>query len=230
MIEEKKLPLPGSSWETVKKIIRAFHAAHDQEDPTVESIAHLAGVPRPVVSTNNGFLRSLGIIQPEQWKLTDIGSRYALGLTMGNVVMSSQALREAIRGNETLTKLVGILNARGAMDLDTFKAEAMLLFGLNAKSRQVPFIKTLIDMLNEARAIRITDDTARAGDNSIPAVKDADEQRHSPEKEEVKLEGSLPILLAPGRLAWIRLPEDWDKKELPKLLKLLEISLGDKME
>ena len=230
MADERKVPLPGSSWETVKRIIRAFHAAHDQENPTVESIAHLAGVPPPVVSTNNAFLRSLGIIQPDKWKLTEIGSRYAMGLTMANAHMSSQALREAIRGSENLTKLVGILNARGAMDLDTFKAEAMLLFGLNANSRQVPFIKTIIDMLNESQAIQITDDTAHAGDIAVPPVKDTQEPQRSPEKEESRLEAALPILLAPGRLAWIQLPSDWDKKELPKLLKLLEISLGDKME
>jgi len=36
-----------------------------------------------------------------------------------------------------------------------------------------------------------------------------------------------PIPLGPGRLAHIELPYNWDKKELKKLLKMLELALGD---
>jgi hypothetical protein len=39
-----------------------------------------------------------------------------------------------------------------------------------------------------------------------------------------------PIALAPGRLAYIELPKDWTQRELKKLLKLLELSLGDAEE
>jgi hypothetical protein len=40
----------------------------------------------------------------------------------------------------------------------------------------------------------------------------------------------VPLPLGPNRLAYIELPSDWDKKELRKLIKLLEISLGDDEE
>lgn len=36
----------------------------------------------------------------------------------------------------------------------------------------------------------------------------------------------MPVPLGPGRLANIELPNDWDAKELPKLLALLKLSLG----
>lgn len=39
-----------------------------------------------------------------------------------------------------------------------------------------------------------------------------------------------PIALGPGRLAFIELPKDWESKELKKLLKLLELSLGEDVE
>ena len=42
MPDEKQLALPGSSWDTVKKIIRAFYAAQSEENPKLEGIARLA--------------------------------------------------------------------------------------------------------------------------------------------------------------------------------------------
>ena len=39
-----------------------------------------------------------------------------------------------------------------------------------------------------------------------------------------------PIPLGPGRLAHVELPADWKPKELKKLLKMLELALGDDEE
>jgi hypothetical protein len=33
-----KLQAPGGSWESLKKIIRAYHAVADNENPTVEQV------------------------------------------------------------------------------------------------------------------------------------------------------------------------------------------------
>ena len=43
--------------------------------------------------------------------------------------------------------------------------------------------------------------------------------------------GSLPIPLGPGRLAFIKLPDDWNApKDLRRLVKMLELSLGEESE
>jgi hypothetical protein len=40
----------------------------------------------------------------------------------------------------------------------------------------------------------------------------------------------IPLPLGPTRLAYIQLPEDWEPKELKKLIKILQIALGDDSE
>src|SRR5438309_3719700 len=89
-------PMPGSSWSMVKKIIVAYSAARDDENPKVESIAQLAGIPRPAVSKNNNFLRAVGVLEPDKNKLTEKGSQYATGLELGNDSIVAEALQGII--------------------------------------------------------------------------------------------------------------------------------------
>jgi hypothetical protein len=36
-----------------------------------------------------------------------------------------------------------------------------------------------------------------------------------------------PIALGPGKLAFVELPQNWEKRDLSKLLKMLALALGD---
>jgi hypothetical protein len=234
MPEEKALSLPGSSWETVKKIIRAFYAAQNEENPKVEGIAKLADVPRPVVSMNNNFLRSVNIVRGDQWKLTDIGVRYATALQMNNASMARETLADIARSNPFLNQLLRLLVARGEMKADTFKAEALLRLIIAPNERQAQFVKPVFDMLEDAGIIKIDGDTVSlvnmAGPSTQKEIKPITLESLLPPPPPPPPSGELPILLGPNRIVYLRLPDDWDgKKDLPKLLKLLEISLGDGM-
>jgi hypothetical protein len=234
-----KFPMPESSWEVIKKILRGYRAVQDHESPTVEGIAKLAGIHRPVLSMNNNFLREIGIVQPEKYKLTDLGSRLAAGITMSNSALTASAIQTVIRQNGVLNTLMGMLDARGEMSIPDFKAELMLLVGLNEKSRQLHFVKTVLDMFQDGGLIRINDNMI-----SLP-----DSTRESEPKQSVSRgsdAGALPIrqasggqvpagaitgvplALAPNRVAYVVLPEDWDgAKDLKKFLRLAELALGD---
>jgi len=234
MPEDKALALPGSSWETVKKIILAFYAASNEEDAKLETIANYANVQRPVVSMNNNFLRSVGIVRADQWKLTDKGLRYATALRMANTSMAQETLADIAKGNPILNQLVRLLLARGEMNVDTFKAEAMLRLIIAPNDRQAQFVRPLLDMLQDAALIRIEGDTVCLGnthgltEKESPPPKPPNLRDLFPPTPPPAQEDGLPILLGPNRIVYLQLPEDWDgKKDLPKLLKLLEISLGE---
>ncbi len=232
MPDDKLLALPGSSWNAAKQIIRAFGAVQNEENPRVEDIAKLAGCPRPVVSMNNAFLRSVGIVRPDQWKLTERGRRYVTALQMNNEAMAAESLADAVRTNPVLTRLLNLIVAREGLKIETFKAELILLLGLDATDKQIQF-KPLLDMLQDAKLIEITGDTIELANMNAflrdppPPPRDGLEKLPPPLPPKDQLPQGLPILLGPNRLAYIQLPADWDKKDLPKLLKLLELSLGD---
>lgn len=235
--------MPGSSWETVKKIIRAYHAAQEDESPTIEHIAGLAGVQRPVVSMNNNFLRASGILQEDQNKLTPLGVRLATGISHSNQSLITTALQDVVKGYDPLFRLINLLRARGEMKTEGFRGEIILLGGLSQDARAGSLIKTILDLLQESQFVEINEDVVRfkgfyVGDISCVA----DEGSHvktstdstakqvlparSPSTSEA--ERTVPIPLGVGRLVRIELPEDWDAaKDLPKLVKMLQLSLGD---
>jgi hypothetical protein len=233
MPDDKLLALPGSSWETIKRIIRAFYAVQNEETPRLVEIARYAAVPRPVVSTNNNFLRSVNIVRPDQWKLTDMGTRYVTALQMDNDSMAREELANIVRSNPLLDQLLKMLLARGEMKADTFKAEALLRLVIAPNDRQAMFFKPIFDMLLEAGLISMDGDNVSLANAPRPSNQG---EKTPPRPIELgKLfpapaipSEELPLLLAPNRIVYVRLPDDWDsKKDLGKLLKLLEISLGD---
>jgi hypothetical protein len=65
--------------------------------------------------------------------------------------------------------------------------------------------------------------------DEVSPVKD---EKHKQAEESSDKAGVVrtPIPLGVGRLAHIELPHDWDKREMKKLLKMLEIVLSDDEE
>jgi hypothetical protein len=233
--------MPGSTWDVIKKVVRAYHAAADQDDPSGVDLSELSGLARPVISTNTNFLREIGILRQDTFKLTETGSRFAMGMEMNDETMTRAALQVAVQESSQIRDLLSMLRARGPMRVQSFKSEIMLKVGLSKESWQAPYIKTLLDFLGEARLIEIrADDTVAVvavGAETQKRVEDrielSDSASKSIENPKQPVSGTpgrlapLPLPLGPNRLAFIELPADWNKKELRKLIKLLEISLGD---
>jgi hypothetical protein len=228
-----RLQSPGGSWESLKKIIRAYHAVADEENPTVEKVAQLAGLQRPVVSGNNNFLRSAGILQETTNKLTELGSRLATGLGINNSSLVNSALREIIRSQDGLSHLLNMLKARSTMSVEAFRGEIVMVTGLDANSRNLQFLKTVVDMLIESGMVKVENDEISfrgtyIGDLNGKAELPKPPKPNDPPKPPSSDSRVVPIPLGPSRLVNVELPEDWTpSRDLPKLLKMLELSLSE---
>lgn len=226
-----KFYFPGTSWETIRKIIRAYYAVSDQDNPTVAYVAKLAGIHRPLVSSSNNFLRDVGIVESDKNRLTGLGKEFATGLDFSNRAMIRRALQGVIQGNSLLSRLVNTVKARGGVSLEELKGELILLTGLRRDDRQLAFIRSLFDMLEDSGLIKISDDSVSYVPTGLETVPEKDrasrDKQPTPEPEKREKTNRLPIPLGMNRLAYLELPEDWDHKDLPKLLKLLELSLGE---
>jgi hypothetical protein len=233
-----KFAMPYHSWETILKIIRAYNAAASYEKATVNDVAKLAGFQRPVVSANNNFLREIGLLQEEQNKLTALGTQLATGMEIGNQSMVSEALQESVKYSTGLTRLLNTLRARGTMSIDSFKGQLITVAQLTKDSPTLNTQKTVIDYLEAAQMIendgtnvtyighglgaklpdeRLTEEPPA----SLPPLSSATPQYQ---------DSGIPLPLGVGRLAYLKLPERWDKKDLAKLLKMIELALSDESE
>jgi hypothetical protein len=231
-----KFPMPYSSWDAIRKILRAYNAANERENPTVTEIADLAGIHRPQVSANNKFLREVGLLQPDKNKLSQIGSRVANGFELGNESMILEALQESVSGSPGLSKFVNTLRARGTMSVEAFKAQVITAAGLTADSPTLVYVRTVIDYLETAQMIRVEGNNIIFTGHGLSGFA-PEEKLHSPPPPPLPPKPSqnpeelgIPIPLGLAKLAYLKLPEGWTNKDLPKLLKLIELSLGEDME
>ena len=252
-----KFALPEGSWETMKRIIRAYRACEQEENPTVESIAKLAGMHRPVISANNNFLRSLELLQVDKNKLTPIGGRLAAGIAMGSVTLFRASLTEAVLRNPVLARMLGMIGARDGMSVQDFKVELMLLGGISEDSRLLRYVTTILDMLVEADLVRVADNSVTLVNASWAAIRGhagtegeslasgvagtgapaiaigVSDSTRVQDKAQVatvnqRTGTEVPLALGPGRLVYVTLPADWDyKKDLRKFLQLAQLALSE---
>jgi len=236
-----KFPMPNSGWETIKKIVLAYNAASGQDSPTVKDISELAGIHRPQVSANNKFLREIGLLQEEVNRLTTVGTALATGMELGYDSMVTEALQSSARSSPTVSQWLNMLRARGNMNLEQFKGQVITTTGMTAQSPGIQYIKSILDYLEATRLVDIDGDSIRySGQGEIKGLivppleneKEGDhkENRQEPPPPPPPPARGIPIPLGVRRVAHLQLPEDWTGKELPKLLKMIELALSDEME
>jgi hypothetical protein len=232
--------MPSHSWATVKRIIRAYGAAQGSENITVENVANLAGLHRPVVSSNNNFLRSIGIVEVDKPKLTALGVKLATGIRIDNSSIITEALQDAVGSTPVLCQILNVLRARAPIDVETFRGQIILAVGLNENSPGLQMMKAISDLLEESQLVEIRDDkvflrTQGVNDNGhVQQGETRNENKplnaHPPQppldSDETQFT-ETPFPLGPGRLAYLRLPANWSSRELPKLLKLIELGLQE---
>jgi hypothetical protein len=226
-----KFAMPYSSWDAVQKILRAYNAASGYEKPTVNDIAKLAGIQRPMVSANNNFLRELGLLQAEQNKLTPIGIRLATGIELGNESMVTEALQDSVRYSAGLSQLLNTLRARGTMTVESFKGHLITVAQLKSNSPTLNYIRTVIDYLEAADVIQTNgDNITYTGHGISPRANDQPTEQAPPPPPPPSPTEGMPIPLGVNRKATLKLPEDWTSRDLPRLIKMIQLALGEDTE
>jgi len=241
--EHERLVIPSASWDMIKKIITAYDAVKDEDHPSVETVAELAGKPRTLISGCNSFLRSIGILRSDENKLTQIGANLAIGISHGNESVVNEALEQVVRDAPQLARLIAIVRARGSLKVDALRGAIIVAAGLGRESRNVVFVKTILDLLADSGLIMFDEDMVilrRPTDRIAgPAIKEevnavsggSSRSQNADSRADdlpVAPKGYIPtpFPLGPNRLAYLSLPGDWDPRELPKLLKMIELAFG----
>lgn len=236
--QPNQYPMPGCSWERLKAIITAYYAAREAENTTASEIAEIAKTHRPVVSINNNFLRELGILRRDKNRITPLGVELARGLVSGHAALTQIALQDIVKENATLNKCVKTLKTREFMTLEEMKAQFIAFAGINENSKHLTYFKAIFDLLEESAIVQISGDTVLFNhmieweaenaplsnlqwDHVRPAFTYSEPASPAPNNTRT------PLPLGLGRIAYLELPHDWKRKELPKLIKILELTLGE---
>jgi len=109
-----KFSLPGSSFEEVKKIVRAYGSA--KPDASLADIGALSGLHATVVSRNNKFISEIGLVQGGKKKaITDLGKKLSRAIDHEQIEEQINCWAEALKTNEALSGVLTTVRIKGGM-------------------------------------------------------------------------------------------------------------------
>ncbi|MCM1125684.1 MAG: hypothetical protein NC429_04360 [Lachnospiraceae bacterium] len=113
--------LPGSSYDGLIKIIRAYGASKEGVPISLAELAQISGMDRTVISRNNGFLTEMKLISEGSKKAATeicfkLGKAYALGMDEQIKIIWN----EIVKNDEFLSRMISTVQIKGEMTKQDF--------------------------------------------------------------------------------------------------------------
>jgi hypothetical protein len=236
---EPTFRLPRGGFEQIGRILRAYLSA-SKGSPSVgvklHDVARRAAMNPTIVSGNNAFLASLGLIEGGNTKhLTELGVDAALTLDHPESPEAHRAWTTVAERSPDLDRVVDAVRIRQGMDEDALLSHIVLTAGVPKSAKSLTGARTIVDILEFAGVVEETDGTYRV---RPPAETDGGtmDVRVPPSGSEGTVEGPTPIR-TPARAigearvnlnvhVWVN-ASDADFEELADRLKQLLSELSD---
>ncbi|MBR5423552.1 MAG: hypothetical protein IK108_06035 [Clostridia bacterium] len=150
--------LPASSYEEVLKLIQAYASVKEGVALSLDQINQSTGVPRTVVSKNNGFLVQIGLITEGNKKAaTDIGR--ALGRAYASKIdyEVERIWKEIISNNDFLSRMISAVRIRNGMDRTNYINHIIYSSGLKDSKVSRTGAGAVIEILKSVNVLNEVD-------------------------------------------------------------------------
>ena len=118
---EDKFKLPGSSYQELVKIIRAYLPF--SSPASLDEVSKAVGIHTTIISRNNGFLIGFGVLEGGQKKLlTEKGRDLARALDFDMPEDIESQWRSLAIESEFVSKILTAVRIRGGMDQSTLQS------------------------------------------------------------------------------------------------------------
>ncbi len=152
--------LPESGFEQVSRILKAYYsAARGSTDTpvTLNDLVKRTAINRTMVSSNNGFFASVGLIEGGNAKrLTPLGLKASIALDHPGSPDAQEVWREVVENSE-LERIVDAVRIRQGMDEEALLSHIVLTAGVPKTSRWMTGARTVVDLLEFAALLVDTD-------------------------------------------------------------------------
>lgn len=177
---EEQFRLPASSFDVVIRILEAY--VRSSRGPVkLDDVAQRGAMGRTLVSGNNAFLTSVGLIEGGNLKtLTELGREVALASGHPESVEFAQAWHKVSESSEYLQRIVDAVRIRRGMTTDALTSHIVLTAGVPKSNSSLTGARTVIDLLKAAGRLQESDgnfrvDTRAEAELSYPKAQAADE-------------------------------------------------------
>jgi hypothetical protein len=160
--------LPTSSFEEIVKLIKAYSGEKEGVALSLDDVSQATGVPRTVVSGNNGFLVQIGII-------TDGNKKAATeaGRSLGRAYISKidyeveRIWKEIVAENEFLNRMVSAVRIRNGMDRTSFINHLVYSSGQKDTKQNRTGASAIVEILKSVSILIDEDGKLSVNDSSI---------------------------------------------------------------
>lgn len=145
-----KLDLPYNGYDVISKILHAY-ALCGSKPVSLDEVASKAGMDRTVVSRNNGFLSSLGLISGGKSKiLTEQGRAIAIALGHDLDEDIVQAWRKIILASPAMQAVLDMIQVQKTVAVDVLPAKIAATLGAPDSTMTRTGTNTLVEILKKS--------------------------------------------------------------------------------
>lgn len=235
--------LPGSSYEEITKIIRAYSNVKHGQALSLADLAQMSGMDKTIISRNNGFLLQLRLITegnkkaPTEMCIT-LGRAYNLGITE----QISKSWFEIVRNDEFLNRMISTIQIKTEMSKQDFVNHIVFSSSNNNSNNARAGASAIIEILKLTQMIEENDGMIVSGksnvvEESVVNEKTQNEQEIRKADSGVKETNPLEVgyyiqsyTCESGKLAKIIIPEDATEDDLFAFEDMLKIVLKRKFK
>lgn len=180
---DEKFGLPGSSYEELTKIIKAYGPFN--EPVTLEEVSRLIGMDKTVISRNSSFLIEMGILEAGKKKmLTPNGKNLSQALEHDMPEEIRNEWRRIIRDNEFCSKLISAVKIRNGMDESTLQSHIAYSAGQPKRPQFMTGAKTVIDIFRASELLREEDGKYVISKDEVTTSREGQQEEASDENKE----------------------------------------------
>jgi hypothetical protein len=146
--------LPGSSYDEIVKIIKAYSGTKEGTVQTLDDVAQSTGMDRTIVSANNGFLVQVGIITEGNKKSTTDSGRM-LGRAYNSKIDDeiTRLWKSILFEDEFINRMITAVRVREGMDKAGFINHIIYSSGQKETSRNKAGAGALVEILKAAEIV-----------------------------------------------------------------------------
>lgn len=153
---EETFRVPKSSYDEIVKIVRAYGSTGDAAN--LDEVAQTAAMDKTIVSRNNAFLISIGIIAGGKAKgITEKGRLLAQALQYDVQADISAHWRELVASNEFLQKMVTAVSIRGGMEDSALQSHIAYSAGESKSQAVMTGAGAVVEILRVAGLVKEED-------------------------------------------------------------------------
>lgn len=165
--------LPGSSYEELVKIIKAYSTGKMGMPMALDVVAQTAGMDKTIVSRNNGFLVQLGFISEGNKKAPtqegiDLGRAYSL--KMDDQIIRIWTIK--IENDEFLSRMLAAIKIRNGMEKTSLINHILFSSGSSNNTNARAGANTIIEIFKCANLVGEADGNIVANEESTNKTED----------------------------------------------------------